>query len=443
LHWISTIAVSVLTGILFGLAPGLRAARADLNSVLKGSATGTMRGGGGRGRVPAGRVLVAGQIALSLSVLIVAGLFVHSFQNLASLNPGFDHDHLLQFDLMFLEAHGYQGPAIHQLHKQLLERLQSVAGVRGATMAFMGLFTGNDFGNQISVDAAPPKPGPEYYARGDLVSANHFAVIGQPLLMGRDITAQDERSVPQSAVVNQTFVRKYFGKANPIGRTVWYDTDHPAQFAVIGVVADAKHNSLREPATPQFYLPFFQANGDEPSSASFEIRYSGNPATVATAVRAAVKEVAPSLPPVEIQTLNQLMGQSLITERMITRLSSFFGLLALLLASIGLYGVMAYNVTGRSSEIGLRMSLGAQSGDILRLVLRETIVLVLIGVALGLPSVLIAKRIISSQLYGVTALDPVAICGATLILAAVALLAGYVPARWASRVDPLVALHYE
>jgi ABC-type lipoprotein release transport system permease subunit len=195
----------------------------------------------------------------------------------------------------------------------------------------------------------------------------------------------------------------------------------------VGVVADAKHNSLREPATPQFYLPFFQASGDEPSSGSFEIRYSANPGAVAAAVRAAVKEVAPSIPPVEIHTMNELMGQSLITERMITRLASFFGLLALALASIGLYGVMAYNVAGRTNEIGIRISLGAQPLAIQALVLRETVILIGIGVALGLPSVLVARILISSQLYGLTALDPVAISLATLVLAAVAIIAGYLP----------------
>jgi predicted permease len=437
-----TMVVSFLTGVLFGLAPGLRAARTDLNFALKGSATGTTRGGRHAG-MSMGRVLVAGQIAVSLSVLIVAGLFLHSLQKLASLNPGFDHDHLLQFNLMFLEANGYKGAGIHQLHQQLLERLETVPGVRGATLAFMGLFTGNGFGNQVSVDGSLPKPDPEYYSQGDLVSPRHFATIGQPLLMGRDITPADERSVPLAAVINQTFARKFFGKSNPIGKIVTHDRDHPQQFAIVGVVADAKHNSLREPATPQFYLPFFQVNGDEPSSASFEIRYSGNPATVAAAIRAAVKEAAPSIPPVEIHTMNELMGQSLITERVITQLAAFFGLLALVLASIGLYGVMAYSVAGRTNEIGIRISLGAQPRQILRLVLRETAILIGIGVALGLPSVLIAKRVISSQLYGLTALDPAAILVATLVLAVVAILAGYFPARWASKVDPLVALRHE
>jgi ABC-type antimicrobial peptide transport system permease subunit len=212
---------------------------------------------------------------------------------------------------------------------------------------------------------------------------------------------------------------------------------------IVGVVGDAKHNSLREPASPQFYLPFFNPKGGEPSFCSFEVRYSGNPAAVIAAIRAAVREVAPGVPPVEIRTMNELMGETLVTERAIRQLSSIFGLLALLLAAIGLYGVMSYNVTGRINEIGIRMSLGAHPGDIVKLVLREILILVGIGVGLGLPSMWAIKNIVAAQLFGISALDPLAICGATLVLAAVAMLAGCLPARWASRVDPLHALRYD
>jgi predicted permease len=438
-----TLGVSVLTGILSGLVPGFHAVRLELNSALKGAAKGAVRGRGHERHLPAGRILVIGQIALSLSVLIVAGLFVHSFQNLAWLNPGFDHDHLLQFDIGFLEASGYKGTAIHQVHKELLARLQNIPGVKGSTLAFMGLFAGNDSGSQISVDGSRPKIDPESHVRNDLVGPNYFNAIGQPLLMGREFVVSDERSAQLVGVINQTLARKYFAKSNPVGKRIWFNHDRPQQFIVVGVVGDAKHNSLREPDTGQFYLPFFNAGGDEPSFCSFQIRYSGNLADVAAGVRAAVKEAAPAVPPVEIRTMNELMGESLTTERVVSQLSSFFGLLALLLASIGLYGVISYNVASRTNEIGIRLAIGAQPRDILRIVLRETMILIAAGVALGLPSVVAARSIISSQLYGVTAFDPVAISVATLVLAVVALAAGYVPARWASRVDPMTALHYE
>jgi hypothetical protein len=219
-----------------------------------------------------------------------------------------------------------------------------------------------------------------------LTIRGHFAAIGEPVVLGREFTADDERSTQPLGDINQTFAHIYFGKTDPLGKRVWYDHDHPQSFVIVGVVADAKHNSLREPAFPQFYLPFLTPKGDEPSVCSFEVRYSGNPTAVTSAIRAAVREVAPGVPPVEILTMNELMGETLITERAISRLSSIFGLLAMALAAIGLYSVMSYNVTGRINEIGIRMSLGALPGEILKLVLREILILVGFGVGLGLPS---------------------------------------------------------
>jgi predicted permease len=435
-----TFGASMLTGILFGLAPGLRASRLDLNVALKAGAKGSVSYGG---RLPAGRVLVAAQIALSLSVLIVAGLLVHSFQNLTHVSPGFDHDHILTFDLGFLEASGYKGAAVHRVHTEMLANLNHIPGVKAATFAFMGLFVGNDTGHQISMDGSRPKLDQQYRARNDLVPASYFTAIGQRILMGRELTAADEAGSQDTGVVNQAFVRKFFDNKNPLGKRVWYDHDNTQSFIVAGVAADSKHNSLREPALPEFWLPFFSARGDEPSFCTFHVRYTGDPAPVVAAIRAAVKKVAPAVPSPEIRQMNELMGASLTAERAISQLAGGFGLLALILASIGLYGVMAYNVTARTIEIGIRMAVGAQPGDILRVVLHETLFLVAIGMSFGLPSIVAAKLWISDQLFGLSALDPLAIVGAALILAAVTAVAGYVPARWASRVDPIVALHYD
>jgi predicted permease len=343
-----TLGISLATGILFGLVPGLRATRQDLNFTLRGASKGSLHHGAHDRRIPAGRILVAGQIAISLAVLMVAGLFLRSFQSLTSQAPGFDHDHLLQFDIGFLEASGYKGPAIHRVHKDLLARLEAIPQIKGATLAFMGLFAGDDTGSQISLDGSRPKTESANHVRNDLVPANRFAAIGQPVLAGREFTTDDERSGQGVGVINQTFARKYFPDTDPLGKRVWYDHDHPQDFLVVGVVAE-KHNSLRESPFPQFYLPFFNAKGDEPSFCSFEVRYAGDPATVAAAIRAAVREVAPGVPLVEVRAMNELMGETLITERAISRLSSVFGLLALVLAAVGLYGVMSYNVTGRTN----------------------------------------------------------------------------------------------
>jgi predicted permease len=436
-----TAAVSLLTGILFGIAPGLRAAGMELNTVLKSGARGVAR----RGRVPGGRILVAGQIALSLSVLIVAGLFLRSFTKLAGLDPGFDHDHILQFDIGFLESSGYKGAAIHQIHQDLLARLRTIPHVKGATLAFMGIFAGNDTHHSISIDGTVPKTDEQFNARNDLVPAGHFTDIGQPLLMGREFTSADEGDGPLTGVINRTLARKFFANANPIGKRIMFDHAQPQEFEVVGVVADSKHNSLREPLAPEFWLPFFHGKADgERSFCSFQVRYDGgDTAQVAAGIRAAVKQAAPAVPAVTINPMNQLMGETLIVERLISQLSTFFGLLALTLASIGLYGVMAYNVAAKTNEIGIRAALGAQPRDILQTVMRETLTLIAIGVALGLPSILAAKLWLSSQLFGLSALDPLAIGISVCVLAAVTVLAGYIPARWASRVDPVVALHYE
>ncbi|HTQ57420.1 MAG TPA: ABC transporter permease [Bryobacteraceae bacterium] len=437
-----TLGLSLATGVIFGLAPGLRATRPHFHVALQGTGKG-VAGSGYAGRMPAGRILVAAQIALSLSVLMVAGLFLHSFAKLARLNPGFDHDHILEFDIGFLESSGYKGPAIHHLHEQMLARLRKIPHAEGATLAFMGLFVGNDTGSQVSIDGSRPSTAAEFRVREDLVPAHHFADIGQPLLMGREFDAADERGKQEVGIINQSLARKFFAGANPLGKRIWYGHDHPQEFTVVGVAADAKHNSLRELAQPEFWLPFFNGAGDEPSFCTFQVRYRGNPAMVAAAIRTAVKEVAAALPPVEIRSMNDLMGESLVAERVISQLAAVFGLVALVLASIGLYGVMAYNVTRRINEIGIRVALGAQPRDILRIVLGEAFTLIAIGVGLGLPSLLAAQHWISSRLFGLTALDPLAIGGAAVLLAIVTILAGYVPARWASRVDPVVALHYD
>ncbi len=438
-----TLAVSTLTGILFGLAPALRAARVDLNSILKGIGKGTFGGVSHSSGVTVGKILVVGQVALSLISLIVAGLLVHSFQKLTHVELGYDDDHLLQFGI-YPSPDSYKGPA-NQLHQQLLARIQAIPGVAGASLSLSGLFSGMNSGMNISIEGYVPALGEQMGAFNDYIGPNYFSTARVPLLLGREIGPQDEGNAPLVGVINQTMARTYFGQANPIGRQI-KATSPPMtlDFVVVGVVADSKHDDLRSPSGSWFYTPFFHASRHPNFSwAMNEVRVSGNAVAVATAIRAALKETAPLMDTPEIQSIDELVGKTLTTERMLARLSSFFGLLALLLASIGLYGVMSYNVAGNTNEIGIRMALGAQAGDVLRLILRQGILLTAIGMAIGLAGAFVLTRLMTTLLFGVTPTDAATFTVVSLALFAVALLACYIPARRATKVDPVVALRYE
>jgi predicted permease len=438
-----TLGVSALTGILFGLVPAFRAARVDLNSVLKGSGKGTVGGAAQRGRVSAGKILVVGQVSLSVVLLIVAGLFVHSFQKLAQVEPGYDSDHLLQF-AVGPSSDNHKGSP-DQLHKEVLERIRAIPSVRSASLSLTGLFSNIDLGMNISIDGYIPPPGQQMGALNDYIGANYFSNAGIPIMLGREVGPQDEGNAPLVGVINQTMARTYFGDANPIGRRIRASSPPMSlDFVVVGIVADSKHDDLRTPTGSWFYTPFFHASRDPNFSwAINEVRISGNAGAVAKAIRAAIKETAPLLDTPEIQSIDKLVGQSLTTERMLTQLSSFFGLLALLLACIGLYGVMSYNIASRTNELGIRMALGAQMKDVLMLVIRNGMMLTVLGVVVGLVGSFALTRLMSGLLFGVTPTDATTFITVPLLLICVALVACYIPARRATRVDPLVALRYE
>jgi predicted permease len=435
-----TLGVSLLTGILFGLAPAFRAARVDLIATLKGAAKG-ISGGVRGGRTATGKLLVVAQVALSLVLLIAAGLFVRSFQKLMRLDPGYDRDHLMLVDVN-PELSDYPGDALKRLDQRLLERLQAIPGVSGATLSSRGLFDYREVNMIVWLEGeAPPSPGEGLTPAFDYVGPRYFSTLGMTLLAGREIGPQDEGNAPRVGVINQAMARAYFGDANPIGRRLMADRDSPFEITVVGVVADAKYNHLREQTPSQCYLAYFNSNSQAPRP-TFEIRSSANVA-MASAIRAAIKEVAPSLPAPEIRAMNEVMAQSLTTERAITQLSSFFGLLALLLACIGLYGLMSYNVASRSNELGIRIALGARPRDILKLVAGQGMTLVLIGVVAGLLAAFALTRLISSLLYEVSATDGATFVVIALLLAGVALLACWIPARRATKVDPMIALRCE
>jgi predicted permease len=437
-----TLILSVLTGILFGLAPAFRAVRLDLNSVLKGTSRAVA--GGGHGRVPLGKGLVVAQVAISLLLLVVAGLFLHSFRNLALVRLGYDQDHLLMFHADPL-SYGYQRPQVPALYDDMLRRLSAIPGVRAASLDDNGIMGGTDSQDSISIEGQKPKAGDENEARWDFVGPSFFSATGIPILAGREIRTQDSGNGQRVGVVNHTFARKYFPDSNPIGRRVLVlETTGHFDFVIVGVAADSKHGSVREKPFPRFYVPFFNPIGDEwATSATIVARTSGDPSAAISAIRASVRQSAPNLPPVEIQTMNQRVARSLATDRMITQLAGAFGILAVILVCIGLYGIMAYAVSGRTNEIGIRIALGAQRRNILWLILRDALLLVLIGVAIGLPVVFGAGKWVSSLLFGVKPEDPAAIALAAMLMFLVGSLASYLPARRAMRVDPMVALRYE
>lgn len=436
-----TLAVAALTTALFGVIPALRGTYLDVSPVLK-SASDARTGGTSRGFLSTGKSLVIAQVAISMMLLVAAGLFIHSLAELSESGLGYNRDRLLLFRLDAAPG-GYQGAAFTRLGQDLLARFSAIPGVRSATLSSNGLFQNSDSGDPIAVEGYTVKAGEELHSRMDHVGPGYFSTVGIPLLRGREIGPQDSAPALRTAVVNMAFVRQFFPHTDPLGKHLW-DTfpGNPGEMEIVGVVGDAKFHSLREPIRPRIFIPIFNPLWDHPT-VSFEIRAAGDAESIGKSLRRIVQETNPAFSPIEISTMSGLVDRSLGMDRLITALASCFGGLALLLAAIGLYGVMSYAVARRTNEIGLRMALGAQRRDVLRLVLGHGSALVITGVGIGILGALGLNRFISSMLFGVKPLDPPTFIGVSLILMGVALAASFIPARRAMKVDPIVALRYE
>ena len=307
-----------------------------------------------------------------------------------------------------------------------------------------GLLERGGWHNLVTVPGYTPRPGEEPGSGFNPVGSHFFETAGIPILLGRDFGPRDDDTAPKVAIVNETFARDFFGGANPLGRTIGLGVNQNlGQFEIVGVVKDSKQNRLSERPVRVVYFPFLQIPPALIGQMTLEVRTAADPAAMTATVRKELLAVEKNLPIFGVKTLTQQVQDSLGEQRMVARLTTLFGLLALLLAAVGLYGVMSYSVARRTSEIGIRMALGAQRGDVTRLVLRETMTLVSVGVALGLAGALGAGRVLSSLLFGLAPTDPVAFAAATLLLTGVAAVASYVPARRASQVDPMAALRYE
>jgi predicted permease len=305
--------------------------------------------------------------------------------------------------------------------------------------------SGTHRSSSIQIPGYTPQPGEDAVVEDMLVGPKFVENLGIPLLRGRDVTIRDTASAPRIAVVNEAFVNKYFKDQNPIGRNFTFDddTDSGAQLEIAGVVGDIKGSDAREKPGPAVYRPILQIPDEAAYSVSVHVRTAADPGSFAEPVRKAISDIDDKIPIYGVTTLEDQVHERLKQDRLIAQLVSFFGALALVLACIGLYGVMAHGVARRTNEIGIRMALGARSGNIAWMILRETLTLVVLGLVIGIPTALFAARFISAQLFGLQPADPAALLGAGVVLTLVALLAGYVPARRASRVNPLNALRYE
>ena len=436
-----TLGVALLTTIFFALIPSLYSTRLDLTPVLKSTPTGTSSESSHR-RFPAGRMLVVTQVVVSVILLVSAALFVRSLSKLGKVNLGYNREDLLIFRVDAGPG-GYKGGAIPRFQLDLLRRISAIPGLRGATVSKNGLFSGSESADPIAVEGYTPKPDEEMDSRMDHVGPGYFSTLGIPILMGREIEAQDVPGGIRAAVINATFAHRFFPNTNPIGKHV-RDTysGNPAEMVVVGVAADAKYNDLREKGLPRIYAPLANPMWENPA-AFYEIRTYADPQAVTAALRQVVQEADLTLPPIKVHTMSELVDDSLQSDRFIEQLAGAFSLLALLLAAIGLYGLMAYTVSRRTRDIGIRLALGAEPGNVLWRVLRETLTLVLIGITIGVPCALGGTYLMRSMLFGLGFADPVAILLAAALLTIVAAFAGFLPAWRASHVDPMVALRYE
>jgi predicted permease len=444
-----TLAVTILTGLIFGLVPALQTSKPDIGRTLKDQA-GAVVGGGHRGLR---KTLVAAQVALSLLLLIGAGLFLRSLNNLSSLGPGFPVERLVGFNID-PSLGGYTPERMKIFYQHLTESLSSIPGVQSVGLATMRILEDNEWESGMTVEGyTPARPDGHAQPYMNMISPNYFATLGVPIVAGRDFTVKDNREVkngpapddwtPTAVMINEKFARRYFPGQNPIGRHLGFGTDPGTRtdMEIIGVVKDIKYTNLRDDIPEQAFIPYLGSYFV--GSMTVYLRTTFDPQQLLPAVRAKVRELDPNLPVYRMRTTEAQISNSLTTERMIASLSTVFGFLATLLATIGLYGVMAYTVAQRRREIGIRMALGAEPGKVIWMVMRDVLLLIAIGVGAGVPASLALMRAVESQLYGVTAHDPSTLVLATGGLALVACAAGYIPALRASRLDPMVALRHE
>jgi len=430
------LAVTGVTGIVFGVAPALRATAINVNTALKENSRSVVGS-----RSVLSRILLVAQVAISLVLLVGAGLFLRTLQNLRQVDVGFNAQNLVLFRVN-PQLNRYDEQRTRALYDEMLESLRAVPGVRAATMSNPALLSGSVSSTSIFVQGRAYGTDQHDGINRLVVSPTFFDTMEIPLLSGRGFTDRDDDKAPKVVVINDAAARKYFPGENPIGRRFGSSIEDSAQQEIVGVLRDVKYNSVRDTAPPTMYVPVRQARTTG-GGMIVEVRTAEDPVKTMGGIREAVRRIDPNLPLMDMSTQTEQIERRFLQEKVFAQAYALFGGLAVVLAAIGLFGLMSYSVARRTNEIGIRMALGARRQDVLRLVLSESMVLVVAGVAIGLAIALAASRLVSTLLFGLAATDILSIAAAVIVMLVVSSIAGYLPARRASRVDPMVALHWD
>ena len=426
-------ALTLATGVLFGIAPALRSSRVNVGAMLKEGGRGVS---GGRSRL--GKTLVVAQVAISLVLLVGAGLFLRTVSNLRHVDVGFETENLLLVPIN-PGLNRYEQPRIVSLFTQLFDQFPQVPGVRGVTASNPALLSGSINSTQIWIQGKA-KPNDRNRMNRLVVVPNFFETLGIKLKAGRTFNERDSQTAPKVVMINDSAAHKYFPGENPIGQHFGQSYETTGDMEVVGIVSDAKYNSLRDAAPPTMYVPFLQQRA---GLMTFQLRTAGDATKTVSAVREAVRRVDPTLPILSVTTQTEQIERRFAQERVFAQAYALFGTLAVVIAAVGLFGLMSYSVARRTNEIGIRMALGAKREDVISMILRESMILVVGGVVIGTAAALGAGRFVASLLFNLAPTDPATIAASALLMIAVSVLAGYLPARTASRVDPMVALRDE